>query len=173
MSSLQTKNKPVDFRGFLNRVKSYGGISFLSTEGPFDDSNISRPNKNFQDQPKKTLRVLVVDDELMILDLLQSMLTHLKCDVDTCASGEEALQALERQTYDLIFLDILLPGLNGVEVLRKIRENHVKGTVCMMTGFAREDLIDQALQMGAMECLRKPFTFYQIKDIVNHKLASL
>jgi DNA-binding response OmpR family regulator len=105
------------------------------------------------------VRVLLVEDEPT---LARTTAAHLARDgfaVDVAADGPEALHKLTRTDYDLITLDILLPGLNGYDVLRRLRAQEVRTPVLMLTAKDGEWDLSDALELGADDYLVKPFSY--------------
>ena len=111
--------------------------------------------------------VLVVEDDLDIVELLRIHLTDLDCRVTASAQGPEALQLGLSGTYDLIVLDVGLPGMNGTEVCRRLRAKEVYTPILMLT--ARSEEIDKVLglEMGADDYLTKPFSVREFIARVN------
>jgi heterodisulfide reductase subunit A len=109
------------------------------------------------DPGRKEFRVLVVDDERIVRDSLKDWLEDVGFGVDTAASGEEALDRLEHDPFDLLLVDIKMPGMDGVEVLRRTRESHPDLTVIMITAYATVDTAVEAMKIGALDYLTKPF----------------
>ncbi len=111
-------------------------------------------------------RILVVDDDSRIRDVLRRGLTDEGFAVDTAGSGEEALRLVWEGPPDLVILDILMPGLDGFEVLRRLRAADPQLPVLMLT--ARNGPTDQVrgLNEGADDYVVKPFTFEVLVDRV-------
>lgn len=105
--------------------------------------------------------MLIVEDERDICDCLQEFFGSRGFNVSSAFSGEEALHKLEEETRkpDVILLDILLPGLSGIEVLKKVKDLHPAARVVMVTALDREDLRLQARRYGACGYVTKPFDF--------------
>jgi two-component system KDP operon response regulator KdpE len=101
-------------------------------------------------------RVLVVDDEPEVLRLLRTALTERGYDVSAAASGEEALAAVERRLPDVILLDLMLPGISGIEVCRRVRERSAVPIVVVSARGEERDKVE-ALDLGADDYLTKPF----------------
>ena len=99
--------------------------------------------------------ILVVDDDEFIRNMFAAFLTENYICV-TAASSDEALAALARDTYGLVISDIQMPGRNGVELLREIRQRYPDTAVIMISGIARPQRIRDALQLGAVDYLIKP-----------------
>lgn len=100
--------------------------------------------------------ILVVDDEAMVRDLLVRFLDLRGYRARGAKDGPEALKMIEQAPPDLVLLDMILPGMNGVDVLRALRERGYQGGVILLTGSQSEELLDKAWALGPQEVLRKP-----------------
>jgi len=109
------------------------------------------------DKARKEFRILVVDDELIIRDSLKEWLEVEGFAVDMAASGQEALDQLSQQTYQLMLLDLKMPEMDGVEVLQKTTEEFPDLGVVMMTAYATVETAVEAMKIGALDYLVKPF----------------
>ena len=101
-------------------------------------------------------RVLIVDDDRDMADSLAFIIKRRGHDVTVAYDGETAVEMFKTKAFDLAFLDVLLPGMNGVESFLAIRKARPDAKVYMMTGYAPEELVNVALQQGALGVLRKP-----------------
>ena len=123
------------------------------------------------------MRILVVEDEKDLNNIITKHLKKNNFSVDSVFNGEEALEYLEYGTYDLIVLDIMLPKLNGYEVVKKLRENKNETAVLMLT--ARDSIDDKikGLDLGADDYLIKPFDFGEllarIRALVRRKYGNI
>ena len=108
------------------------------------------------------MRILVVEDEKDLNNIITKHLKKNNFSVDNVFNGEEALEYLDYGTYDLIVLDIMLPKVNGYEVIKKLRENKNETAVLMLT--ARDSIEDKikGLDLGADDYLIKPFDFGEL-----------
>ena len=106
---------------------------------------------------RKDFRILVVDDELIMRDSLRAWLEDEGFSVDMAASGPEALNHLSKQAYELMLADIKMPGMDGVELLKKAKEVFSDLVVVMMTAYATVETAVEAMKMGALDYLLKPF----------------
>jgi two-component system, OmpR family, KDP operon response regulator KdpE len=104
------------------------------------------------------IRVLVVDDEPAIRRALRPPLVELGFQVTEASRGEEALQVLRSNTYDVVLLDINMPGIGGIETLRRIRGFAPRLPVLMLTVRDQEEDKVEALDMGADDYVTKPFS---------------
>lgn len=112
----------------------------------------------FSDEQRKGFRILVVDDEFIVRDSLKEWLEIEEgFSVDDAESGQEALSRLSEQEYRLMLLDIKMPGMDGVEVLEKAKEKYPDLTVVMMTAYATVETAVEAMKIGALDYLIKPF----------------
>ncbi len=103
------------------------------------------------------VRILVVDDELVIRESLHGWLKKSGYRVDTAESGSAALAMLNKTPYDLLFLDIMMPVMSGLEVLEVAKENYPHTLVIMITAYGSVETAVQAMKMGAVDYLMKPF----------------
>ena len=108
------------------------------------------------------MRILVIEDEENLNDIIVKKLTMEKYGVDSCLNGTDALNYIFSTEYDVIVSDIMLPGLDGFEILKKIRENGIKTPVLLLT--ARDGIEDRVkgLDYGADDYLVKPFAFDEL-----------
>jgi DNA-binding NtrC family response regulator len=127
-------------------------------------------NNNPAEDAERALRqqfsILVVDDEPGMVSFLQRALTRRYGKVDTADSVETATPLLQRQLYDLIVLDIALPGCSGIDWLHELRQEGFAGDVVMMTAYADLDTAIDALRAGAADFLLKPFSVPQMLNAV-------
>lgn len=111
-------------------------------------------------------RILVVDDDLDHAESLAVILEMEGHMVTIAGSGEEALEKFSAGEFDLSFLDLKLPGMNGVEVLAEMRRRRPGSRAVLMTGYRVEQLIAQAIGEGALRVLRKPFEIEEVLTLV-------
>lgn len=104
------------------------------------------------------MRILLVDDETDIRDQLVTVLGGQRYIVDTAVDGPQALDKIFDQSFDLIILDIMLPGIDGLSVLRQIRESEIRTPVLMLTARSGVDDKVEGLDLGADDYLAKPFS---------------
>ena len=112
-------------------------------------------------------RVLIVDDERRIRDLLKDIVEKQGCEAVSVQSGERALEELEKGSFDLIFLDLVLPGLDGVDVLRAIKAKGDNAVVAVVTGHGDEPIALEAMSLRPLVLIRKPFDVADIIRVVD------
>jgi DNA-binding NtrC family response regulator len=110
--------------------------------------------------------LLVVDDEPGILDVLGRFARRAGFNVLTCAGGREAIAQLRQRTADLAMVDLRMPEVGGLEVLRAIREADPRCQIVLMTGFASIDTAVEAIKLGAMDYLSKPLDFSRVDQLL-------
>jgi DNA-binding response OmpR family regulator len=111
-------------------------------------------------------KILIVDDEREILGMLTDHLEDEGYAVSQAIDGEQALESVRSEPPDLVLLDITMPGFNGLEVLRRLRRDHPRIPVVMITGIEDEALARSTLTMGAFDYLQKPFDPYRLSRLV-------
>ena len=108
------------------------------------------------------MRVLVVEDEKTLADLIKSGLEDEGYSADTAYDGEDGLFFAENEPFDIIILDIMLPKINGLEILKTLREKGIKTPVLMLTAKSEVDDKVAGLNGGADDYLTKPFSFDEL-----------
>ena len=116
---------------------------------------------------KSKIRALVVDDEQVVRDFFKRLLPLFNLEALDAEDGHKAIEMVKKDKFDLFFLDVCMPGLNGLETYREIRKLNPCATVVMITGYAVEDVLEQARKEGVHSAIRKPFDINQIKEIID------
>ena len=119
------------------------------------------------------MKVLVVDDEKTVRDFFREFLKKKDVEVEFADTGKGAVEEAGKNHYDLIFMDIVLPEIHGVQAYEKLKELGKKIPVVMMTGYAVEGLIERARKNGIKHILKKPFTLNEVEALFDEvaKLA--
>jgi DNA-binding response OmpR family regulator len=115
----------------------------------------------------ESINVLIVEDDPDFAESLMIALGVRDCHVDVARTGEEAIRKFRSLCYDIAFMDIKLPGINGVESLTEIRSFCPSARIVMMTGFSEAALLDTARQAGAIDILRKPFRLKEMFGFID------
>jgi DNA-binding NtrC family response regulator len=113
-----------------------------------------------------TQKVLIVDDEKNIRNTLLQALEPLDLASDAAVNGEEALGKLKEGEYGIVLLDLKMPGMDGMEVLRRIRQRHGDVRVVMITAHGTIDSAVEAMKLGAVDFIQKPFAPKEIRAVV-------
>jgi DNA-binding NtrC family response regulator len=119
----------------------------------------------------KKLRILVVDDNPEFCQNLADILETEGCEVATAYDGFKALESVKQNGFDLVFIDIKMPVMNGVETFKKMKEIAPGTPVIMMSAYAVEDLIKEALQEQAFGFLKKPVDFEKLYKLIEQATA--
>ena len=106
--------------------------------------------------------ILIVDDNNGICETLKDILTEINYEVAVAKDGYKAIELVGIRTYDVALLDIKMPGINGVETFIKLKRIVPAIKVIMMTAYAMEDLIKEALENGAICVLQKPIIIQKL-----------
>ena len=115
-------------------------------------------------------RILVVDDEAIVRDVLEELLGKAGHEVDLAVSAEDALVALEKQSYHAILLDFMLPGMGGFDALSRIKATRPEQIVIIITAFGSIEHAVQAMRLGAYDYLTKPFKNEEVLLVVRNAL---
>jgi len=120
---------------------------------------------------RTSLRVLVVDDEYVICDACELVLSEAGCKVDHETTGQSGITAIQDKAYDLVLLDLKLPDIDGMEVLRKIGAMNSSPRVIIMTGYSSISNAVLAMKLGAADYLLKPFTDDELVSAIEKALS--
>lgn len=117
-----------------------------------------------------SVKIMVIDDEPSVLESFKMILKIKDYDVTAFPDGPSALAQLQKDKFDLAFIDYKLPGMDGLEVLKKIKEIDSNMEVIIVTAYATESSHANAITLGALEYLRKPFLMEEIYELVERGL---
>jgi DNA-binding NtrC family response regulator len=101
-------------------------------------------------------RILIVDDDEVVRWSYLRSLESISCDVEAASDGEEALQTMEQNPFDVVLLDMRMPGQDGLSVLRTIKQKWPESEVVIITGYPTVDNAKEAVQLGAYDYVAKP-----------------
>jgi len=115
-------------------------------------------------------RILIADDEDIVIRSCLRILEGDEFQVEAVQDGREALRKIEENPYDVMILDIMMPNMDGLEVLRRVKETHPNVDVIMITGLSQIDTAVQAMKLGAFDYISKPFEPDELKLVVQRAL---
>ena len=115
-------------------------------------------------------RILVVDDEDIVIRSCRRVLGDGEFEVDAVQSGIEALRRIEDKPVDVVILDIMMPKMDGIEVLQRVKEGHPDIEVIMITGLSQVETAVKSMKLGAFDYLTKPFDPDELKLVVERAL---
>jgi signal transduction histidine kinase/CheY-like chemotaxis protein len=156
----------------VNSQPGIGSVFSVSLPLPCSIKNQAKATPNLQgiDAKFNEVYVLVVDDSEINLLFLVSMLEQIGCKVDSALDGQQALALIEQNHYDLALIDINMPVMNGLELVKKLRSQKLKLKVAAVSAYADNDKINEALTAGFDAYLTKPIEEYQLVELIQTNL---
>ena len=118
-------------------------------------------------------KILVVDDEITIRNLLKEFLSRKGYDVYTAPDGRAAIAKVKETRPHIVLLDIMMPGMGGIETLKEIRKIDSRVGVIMVTGISDEELGKRAIALGACDYITKPLNFDYLETALMVKMMDL
>lgn len=112
---------------------------------------------------RKQKKILIVEDEKVIREFLSKLLVSLNYQVDSACDGLEAIKKIEKNEYSIILSDVKMPNMDGVELLKKVKEINKKIEVILITGFPNIEDAEKSIQLGAYAYTKKPI---KIKNLI-------
>ncbi|MGM9949475.1 MAG: response regulator [Lysinibacillus sp.] len=112
-------------------------------------------------------KILIIDDQPGIRLLLNEVFKKEGYAPLLAANGREALKIAEEETVDCVLLDMKIPGMNGLEILQHLKAKNERMPVIMMTAYGEQELIDEAMGLGASHYFTKPFNIFEVLEEVN------
>ena len=143
---------------------------WIPFDQPFTNGNVPHVidvDQKVQIESARKANILVVDDELYIGDLIRDSLKDQGHNVTVLHSGEEAIEKFKEHHYDIAFIDYMLPGCTGLDVIKSIRGYNPHTALVLITGSVNSTVAEAAVSEGATSFLQKPFTFDQIRNVVS------
>lgn len=123
---------------------------------------------------EKKFKILIVDDEKSIRDFLKRFLNKKGYnDIYLAQTGQDALKIIEKERFNLILLDVRLPGMDGIDLLRQIKKINKDTPVIMITGYPDEKKVKEAMQEGAYDYIIKPFDLFYLELVLLTKIIQL
>ena len=113
------------------------------------------------------VRAAIVDDEDEILDLIEQILTEEGLRTKRFHKAEELLEIAEKESFDIIISDLMLPGLTGLDLLERLHGKGITTPFVLITGYASLDTAIEAVNRGAFSYIKKPFNIEEIRFVVN------
>ena len=153
-------------------------FSFVIDQEIPQDAGADNPSasagKEWGDLKAGNASILVVDDTEMNIQLVRILLKDSQIDIDTAMNGPAALELAAKKKYDIIFLDLRMPGMNGIEVFQKLKEDHeginADTPVVLLTANEGEDIRQKYIEEGFSDYLSKPFTPVMLEDMIRKHL---
>ncbi len=167
LEGYQLLSKPVCYHKLYNALEQVLLPSLSDTTQAYIQAE-PIPNTIYNKNPQNQIKILCVDDNYSNLKLISALLTDLGVKVTTCGNGFEALKLIEKQSYDMIFMDIQMPKMDGIETTRKIRamETEARTPIIALTAHALTTEKQSLLKSGMDDYLTKPVNENQIKHTI-------
>jgi len=118
---------------------------------------------------KQKPKILVVDDEIMVRDFLSRLLTLKGIVAKTVESGFQAIEIMKSAKFDIVFLDVRMPGMDGIQTLKELKKINSDTKFVMMTGYSVDDLLEEAKKENILAVIKKPFDINQIIAVVTEQ----
>lgn len=118
------------------------------------------------------VKILFIDDEEIVLNSCKRILRKESYEIDTALSGEEGLKKVKEKNFDIVVTDLMMPGINGMEILEILKNEKPEIVVIIFTGYATVDSARKALKMGAFDYVPKPFTNEELKEVLKNAASS-
>jgi CheY-like chemotaxis protein len=118
------------------------------------------------------LRLLYVDDEPDLRSLVHLHLSLEGYDVETAADGDSALELIQNKQFDVILLDIYMPGMNGIQVMQHLKKHAMNARLIVLTGADNPYLAKECARLGASAYLTKPYNFHELIDSIDRVMAA-
>ena len=115
-------------------------------------------------ETENTIKILLVDDEVKFLQAVSERLSIKGFDVTTASNGEDAINAANKGGFDVAVLDLQMPGTDGAQVLKILKQTHKFIEIIMLTGHATVDSAVECTKLGAFKYLEKPYAFDKLVD---------
>ncbi|MBU4427602.1 MAG: response regulator [Desulfobacterales bacterium] len=120
---------------------------------------------------KRKQTILVVDDEAMILRVFERLLSKEGYTVLTASNGKEALELVRKKSLELVILDLKLPDMSGIDILRRIKRPRENPEVIVITGYGTMKTARAAMRLGAYDYITKPFDDNYVRSLVKDALS--
>jgi len=159
---------------YMTTPKEKGGGMVLSGAPPAGETTPAADSIQPSAKGKETRKshILLVDDDDGIRKVLSLLLTDEGYEVSTACDGQEAIDLLGKNTYNLVLLDIIMPNVSGFGVLKYIKENIPSTKVIMLTAYSELKLAMETKQMGAADFIAKPFMRQDLLNTIKNVLSS-
>ena len=115
-------------------------------------------------------RILVIDDEVFVRDLLTDFFSKLSFGVTTAGDGDSGMTAFRGGQFDVVLVDLKMPGKSGIDTLRELHALHRSSPLIVMTGYPTIDSSIEALRLGAYDYIIKPFKLQELKEVVDRAI---
>ena len=120
-----------------------------------------------------TEKILVVDDDPVVIRSCDRVLISEGYDIDVAGNGQEAINILQKNNYSLVITDLMMPGVDGIALIKWLRSSKIQTGVVVITGYPSQETIKDALNLGILDYLPKPFTPQVLIDVTSKALRMI
>jgi DNA-binding NtrC family response regulator len=145
--------------GTGSRNKNAGNSATGDQPGSSKNKEVIMSNEN-------KIKLLIVDDEVKFLESISKRLVLKDFDVTTAVNGKEAIESAEKGFFDVAVVDFQMPGMDGAQVLKTLKEKHKYLEIIMLTGHATVDSAVECTKLGAFKYLEKPYDFENLVETI-------
>lgn len=157
------------------KAKVFGADEFIKkpfTTNYLEDVVILKVNE--LNKEREPARILVVDDEQDVRIHIRNFLTrHFECEIVEAADGDKAIEELKQNKFDLVLLDIKMPGKSGMDVIKEKKHLNYKPTIWVVTGFDSREVAHKVIEQGADDYIPKPFSLRVLESKIRNFLAQI
>lgn len=121
----------------------------------------------------RQIKILIIDDEKAVADILKDFLSHKERSVDVCYSGLSGIQSIQKNSYDLLIVDLVMPKVGGLDILRYAKKTNPDALVIIITGHASLETAVMAIKEGAYDYIRKPCKLEEIRIVVENSIDKI
>lgn len=119
------------------------------------------------------IKILIIDDDKVIADILNDLLADEQRLVDVCYDGLTAIECIQKNSYDLIIVDLVMPKVGGLDILKYAKKTNQNSIVIIMTGYASLETAIMAIREGAYDYIRKPCKLEEIKIVIDNAIDKI
>ena len=124
-------------------------------------------------ETSQQINILIVDDDRDIADILVDIVSNKERAVDVCYDGVDAVKSIRNSVYDLFIVDLIMPGVGGLDVLKYAKKSNPDALVIIITGYASLETAVTAIKEGAYDYIRKPWKLEEIKIVVENAVDKI
>ena len=121
----------------------------------------------------KEYKILIVDDEPSVCNFLSDYLKYKGYNSKIALSGKEALAALNTEHFDLVLLDLIMPKMNGLEVLERIKKIDLRVPIIILTSVKDKNITESSLEMGAVDFISKPIDIERLDESIKINISNI
>jgi DNA-binding NtrC family response regulator len=125
------------------------------------------------EETNRQIKILIIDDEKAVADILKDFLSDKERSVDVCYSGLAGIESIQKNSYDLLIVDLVMPKVGGLDILRYAKKTYPDVLVIIITGHASLETAVMAIKEGAYDYIRKPCKLEEIRIVVENAIDKI